>query len=68
MTRHRAFMTRRRAFMTWLVFCVAPGFVRRRIRRRRGQCLHCGYDLRGQPPPEVGQSKKCPECGRSALE
>ena len=46
----------------WLVFCVGPGFVRRRIRRGRGQCLHCGYDLRGQPP-EAGASGKCPECG-----
>ena len=50
----------------WLVFCAGPGFVRRRIRLGRGQCLHCGYDLRGQPFPEIGQSKKCPECGRSA--
>ena len=47
----------------WLVFCAGPGFVRRRIRRRRGQCLHCGYDLRGQPGAETGASAKCPECG-----
>ena len=51
----------------WLVFCAAPGFVRRRIGRRRGRCLHCGYDLRGQRPgAEAGASRKCPECGRSA--
>ena len=51
----------------WLVFCVGPGLVRRRIRRGRGLCLHCGYDLRGQRPgAEAGASRKCPECGRSA--
>ena len=55
----------------WLVFCAGHGFVSRRIRRkrrRRGQCLHCGYDLRGQAPPPEGQSTKCPECGRSATQ
>ena len=51
------------AAVLWLVFCAWPGFVRRRVRRGRGQCLHCGYDLRGQPP-EAGASRKCPECGQ----
>ena len=32
-----------------------PGFVRRRVRRRRGRCLRCGYELKGLVP--------CPECG-----
>ena len=53
----------------WLVFGAGPGFVRRRVRRGRGQCLHCGYDLRGQGPgagAKAGASRKCPECGRSA--
>jgi hypothetical protein len=32
--------------------------VRRRLARaKRGQCLECGYDLRGN------ESGKCPECG-----
>ena len=53
------------AAVLWLVFCAAPGFARRRLRSRRGQCLHCGYDLRGQPSPQSGESTKCPECGRS---
>lgn len=30
---------------------------RQRVRRRRGQCLRCGYDLRSNP------SGRCPECG-----
>lgn len=31
----------------------------RAIRRRRGRCVHCGYDRRGWQVPVV-----CPECGR----
>ena len=40
---------------TWTFFWP---LVRRRRRRKRGQCLACGYDLRG------GTSPTCPECGR----
>jgi hypothetical protein len=34
-----------------------PGAVRRGVRRRRGACVRCGYDLRG------GGLTACPECG-----
>ena len=44
------------AALLWLVFC-GPLAVRRHIRRRRGRCLKCGYDLRGEL--DAG----CPECG-----
>jgi hypothetical protein len=36
-----------------------PGMVRRTIRRRRGLCVRCAYDLRGS---SVGGT--CPECGK----
>jgi hypothetical protein len=45
------------AAIVWVLFAV-PGVVRRRVRRKRGQCAACGYSLRGTPDIE-----KCPECG-----
>jgi hypothetical protein len=44
------------AAIVWFLF-FAPGAVRRRVRRKRGQCAACGYSMRG------AVSEKCPECG-----
>lgn len=51
------------AFYTiaWATICIValgPGTVRHALRRHRGQCLACGYDLRSII------SDRCPECGR----
>lgn len=43
--------------LLWALLLLAPGAIRRRIRRARGRCPTCGYLLRGQPAPG------CPECG-----
>jgi hypothetical protein len=40
----------------WGAALFLPGAVRRRVRRRRGQCTACGYDL-------SASSGVCPECG-----
>ncbi len=44
------------AAILWLL-TLGPSAARRTIRRRRGHCLNCGYDLRGD------FSAGCPECG-----
>ena len=69
------------AFYGGLVFLLwsAPGFMRRRSRRRRGRCLRCGYELAGVAAcPECGHQRAptvregsdhgsaCPECGGAA--
>ena len=38
------------------------GPIRRRRRRSRGECVLCGYDLRGNV------SEVCPECGTRIVE
>ena len=45
------------AAMLWLLFAALHpgGFVRRRIRARRGQCPACAYP--------IGASNVCTECG-----
>jgi hypothetical protein len=45
------------AFVVWSVRGGA-GFVRRGVRRRRGRCVRCGYELKGLAV--------CPECGGAA--
>jgi hypothetical protein len=42
-------------FLLWS----GPRLVRRRVRKRRGRCVGCGYDLKGNVWGGV-----CPECGR----
>jgi hypothetical protein len=41
----------------WLLLLAGPGVVRQVIRRRRGGCAGCGYDVKGVAV--------CPECGRA---
>ena len=38
---------------------LGPFAARRMIRRKRGRCIRCGYDLRGTS----GGEAVCPECG-----
>jgi hypothetical protein len=42
----------------WFALLAFPALVRRTLRRRRGACPHCGYDLRAT-------HDGCPECGSS---
>jgi hypothetical protein len=44
----------------WLFLFFAPPVLRRQLRRRRGHCIDCGYDVQRQ------YSSPCPECGASA--
>jgi len=49
------------ASVLWLAFA-APRVLRTSRRRRRGQCLACGYELAGLAPGSV-----CPECGHERV-
>ena len=51
-----AFNTLLYAAIVWLI-TLAPFTARRMIRRKRGRCIKCGYDLRG------AEHEACPECG-----
>jgi len=44
------------AALLWMLW-LSPFVVRRLIRRKRGHCIKCGYDLRGT------SGGGCPECG-----
>ncbi len=44
----------------WLLW-FTPGAIRRMVRRQRGRCEKCGYDLRGNA--SGGAGSVCPECG-----
>ena len=53
-----------------LVFAVTPAWwvrvMRRdRLRRRKGCCRYCGYDLRATPAADGPLVERCPECGRT---
>lgn len=47
----------------WYLALGLPGTLRRWVRRRRGLCPDCAYDLRG-----TSREPRCPECGRLMLE
>ena len=46
------------AVLLWMLW-LSPSVVRHHIRRTRGLCVKCGYDLRGTS----GGGGGCPECG-----
>ena len=47
--------------LAWSAALYAPSAIRRVVRRRRGRCAACGYDLAGLTGGGV-----CPECGKGA--
>lgn len=50
------------AAMIWMLFAV-PAALRRRLRRSRGLCVKCAYDLRGRG--RANTNDVCPECGQA---
>ena len=51
------------AVIVWVLWS-SPFAARRFIRRKRGRCIKCGYDLRGS---SGGGGEVCPECGATTL-
>ena len=47
----------------WFGLFLGIGAVRRTIRRKRGRCVKCVYDLRGTPVDVSGPGAGCSECG-----
>jgi len=48
----------------WFVVLVVPGIAKRAIRRKRGRCVKCGYDLRYHHTPcGAGGHSSHTECG-----
>lgn len=47
--------------LAWVPVLVVPGMVRRRLRRKRGKCVACGYDRAA-----LGPTARCPECGAAS--
>ena len=45
--------------VAWALLLPLPGMARRALRRRRGLCTACAYDLHGLPTGAL-----CPECGQ----
>ncbi|MFG0252225.1 MAG: hypothetical protein ACF8NJ_05050 [Phycisphaerales bacterium JB038] len=43
--------------LLWLPLLFLPRVVRRALRRYRGRCAMCGYDI------QRGKTERCPECG-----
>ena len=50
------------AAIVWVLWS-SPFTARRMIRRKRGLCIKCGYDLRGTSGGGSGGGGVCPECG-----
>ncbi len=44
-------------FACYPFIAIVRGPLRRHRRRKRNECIHCGYSLTGLPKP------RCPECG-----
>ena len=50
------------AAIVWVLWS-SPFTARRMVRRKRGRCINCGYDLRGTSGVNSGGGGVCSECG-----